>query len=55
MPGQGFKLTRRNETFLSTIARLRPGVGTLCFIHLVYPYALYGCDTNWRKNRHYTH
>jgi predicted permease len=26
MPGQGFKLTRRNETFLSAIARLRPGV-----------------------------
>jgi predicted permease len=26
MPGQGFKLTGRNETFLSAIARLRPGV-----------------------------
>src|SRR5712692_1836314 len=26
MPGQGFKLTRRNETFLSAMARLRPGV-----------------------------
>ncbi len=26
MPGQSFKLTRRNETFLSAIARLRPGV-----------------------------
>jgi putative ABC transport system permease protein len=26
MPGQSFKLTRRNEMFLSAIARLRPGV-----------------------------
>jgi predicted permease len=26
MPGQAFKLTRRNETFLSVMARLRPGV-----------------------------
>jgi predicted permease len=32
MPGQSFKLTRRNETFLSAIARLRPGV-TLAQAH----------------------